>query len=189
MESRAFVLDAYERHGSAGVPPAGPKRRVASYLANQLISTTVYVWAEGAARSSRMIETVALGVVVGYLAIGIAAKILIRQPDKDARILFAEEAIDLVQDEFMWLLLCWIPASVLTGIVMLFLGESVLDVILGVGLVVIVGGIGFAILHYGVWGPQVVLLLVKLRLPGFGFELLLIPALLPIALLILLRAW
>ncbi len=136
-----------------------------------------------------MLEQVAALVVIGYGLIGLAAIILVRRPSEEAERVFGPgtDVRDLTQDEVMWLLL-WPPASIVTGIVMVVAGDPLLDVLLRVVLVGVVACLGWVLLHYGPMGTRVVILLTKLRLPGDTLQLMVVPLVLPVALLILLRA-
>lgn len=98
-----------------------------------------------------MIETVALAAVGGYLVLGVAARVFVPITS------YAEgtkaDPMDLVNDELMSLM-AWAVATIVAAIALLLLGSAPLDVVIAAVFVMIVGGLGYCVLHYVVWGAH-----------------------------------
>lgn len=96
-----------------------------------------------------MIELVAAAVVVGYLLLGVAARLFLpMNTDLD----------DITQDETISLFV-WLGATIVAGIGMVLVGESPLHVALAALGVVVVGGVAYAVLFYDVWGAHIISML------------------------------
>lgn len=89
-----------------------------------------------------MIETIAGAAVVGYLVLGVAARLFVNV-DRDYD--FNDEAIPLS---------LWIVATPVAAIAMIVLGASPPDIIVATVVALAVGVPAFYFLHYSVWGAH-----------------------------------
>jgi hypothetical protein len=91
-----------------------------------------------------VLELAAVAIVVMYLGLGAAARLLVTVRGDPA---------DVTNDEMISLIL-WFFATAVAGIAMIVLGSGPIDVLSSAVIVIVLGGVGYALLHYGVWGAH-----------------------------------
>lgn len=112
-----------------------------------------------------MPELAATAILVGYLGLGVIAKVLVPVGVRMEDGTLNSDPGDITNDELISIGV-WVVATLVTAVVMVVLGTDPRDVILAGLIVVVGGGFAYAVLHYSVWGAH--LLSIGTHVPWVG---------------------